>query len=1292
MKKLLLFLCFALSSLSLFGQNCSILAKANNIAPDKLCSPVIVNWNASYTGVNDNGTQVSIQYDWDDGTPIQIIPASTVGPGIFQTTTTHIYTSQGNVCNYHPQVTLMVNRVLCTSSTQEQIVTVWDDDNHNGGHMHINPTVYPICVGNGDNVRFQDLTQFNCVPPQENDVPNVFTRWIQWIYGTDITMTGIPVTINGNSQTFPYTAPIITLPGPVTGSGVWSDIMNVANDKLVGQYFQVTLRNWNYCNPYDDPNIPGLPVDLVNGDYAPVTTTAIILIVPYPDPTITPVGPFCLQNPLITLTAHDSGGTWTGNGVSRNRFNPSAAGVGVHIIKYTITNGSGCTATDQTTITVVPMPDATINPIPNLCILDSTIILSAHDTGGVWSGGGVVGNTFNPSIAGIGNHTITYSITDSNGCTDSDQKTVLVNAYPNATINPIPNMCMSNKIITLVAHDGGGTWSGNGVVGNTFNLSVAGVGTHMIKYVITNGSCINADSVNVSIYPTPDATIITPITNYCVNDAKVTLVAHDTGGIWIGDGIIGNIFDPLAAGIGIHTIGYEIINSFGCRDSDIITTVVVRAAPDATITPISNICMSIDTLTLVAHDFGGVWSGDGVIGNKFVPIIAGIGTHTIKYDINVSGCADVDQIDVTILPTPDATITPVKAICTGEPPITLMALDTGGVWLGDGMTKNIFDPVKAGVGIHEINYSIITSNGCRDSDKIEIQVDATPNAKISPMNNVCMSNLILPLLAHDFSGIWSGEGVIGNTFNPLIAGVGTHIIKYKIINTNCSDSDQISITVYPVPDATITPVDNMCINESRIALTSNDLGGVWTGAGLTGNLFDPKTAGLGNHIIIYDIVNSFGCRDSNHIAIKVMPVPNATITHVDTLCINNIAITLTVHDIGGIWSGAVSTNVFDPAKAGVGTHIIRYNITSFNGCSDSDKINIVVVPIPIVKITPVPILYLNGPIITLNATPINGLFSGEGVVGKTFNPRTAGLGIHIVQYQTIPDRFGCSSSDTIHIKVIMPLLPISNFEPDENGCSPLTVQFINNSLNATSYLWDFGDDVLSTEENPSHTYMTPGNYVVKLIASSIAGQSIHTGPIVVYQNPTAIFNVYPAEVTSNTQIVAFYNYSQYNAYQLWKFGDSETSIENNPWHKYLQEGSYNVTLIVTSSDGCIDSATLTTPIKVNFAIGKIIFPNAFIWNRSGPTGGYWTEGKVDDAVFRPRFENVIEYDLKIFNRWGVLIYESHELYKGWDGYFGSKPDGEGSSLAPQGVYVWKATGRFVDGKYFNQVGDVTFLH
>ena len=203
---------FLLISISavISGQDCRLLSKANNIIPDKLCSPVSVNWQVSYTGVNNAGTPVSIRYDWDNGTTV-ISSCNSDSSRSFSGNCQQLFIHQAVISaiiilRQH----LIVNGVVCTSSSQEQIVTVWDDDDHNGGDMHINPTVYPICLGNGADVRFQDLTQFNCVPPQERDNPNVNTRWIQWIYGTDITMTGIPVTVNGTPRIFPYSGPIIT--------------------------------------------------------------------------------------------------------------------------------------------------------------------------------------------------------------------------------------------------------------------------------------------------------------------------------------------------------------------------------------------------------------------------------------------------------------------------------------------------------------------------------------------------------------------------------------------------------------------------------------------------------------------------------------------------------------------------------------------------------------------------------------------------------------------------------------------------------------------------------------------------------------------------------------------------------------------------------------------------------------------------------------------------------------------------------------------------------------------------
>jgi len=119
-------------------------------------------------------------------------------------------------------------------------------------------------------------------------------------------------------------------------------------------------------------------------------------------------------------------------------------------------------------------------------------------------------------------------------------------------------------------------------------------------------------------------------------------------------------------------------------------------------------------------------------------------------------------------------------------------------------------------------------------------------------------------------------------------------------------------------------------------------------------------------------------------------------------------------------------------------------------------------------------------------------------------------------------------------------------------------------------------------------------------------------------------------VINNEQIVIFYSYSYFADNYLWNFGDDITSTEANPYHKYESPGVYTVSLNVSTSYGCTDSAALETPIVVEWKTGHINFPNVFKWNESGPTGGQWKEGVNDemDFVFRPFFENMIEYGNK----------------------------------------------------------------
>ena len=311
---LILFVVILFSTNS-FAQDCTYLSKANDIIPVGKCAPVDVDWEVVYRGVDDKGTgNIQIQYDWDDGNPVEIIDATLTNAANKEWTAlhSHIYPNTGNQCNYHPRATLIVNGVVCTSSVQEQIVTVWDTDDRNGGELAIDPKVYPICVGNDALFHFTDNSQWNCTPPDENDVINNEDRWVQWIYGTG-TSTILDAEVDGAVRAYPWSGSIEHVPGPVEGPiapyNTSLDIY-IPDHHPVGMFFEVTLRNWNVCNPYDDPDIPGEPADPIDGDYPPVVTTAMALIVGIPDASIQPVADVCESADPFLLIGADGGGQW----------------------------------------------------------------------------------------------------------------------------------------------------------------------------------------------------------------------------------------------------------------------------------------------------------------------------------------------------------------------------------------------------------------------------------------------------------------------------------------------------------------------------------------------------------------------------------------------------------------------------------------------------------------------------------------------------------------------------------------------------------------------------------------------------------------------------------------------------------------------------------------------------------------------------------------------------------------------------------------------------------------------
>ncbi len=172
----------------------------------------------------------------------------------------------------------------------------------------------------------------------------------------------------------------------------------------------------------------------------------------------------------------------------------------------------------------------------------------------------------------------------------------------------------------------------------------------------------------------------------------------------------------------------------------------------------------------------------------------------------------------------------------------------------------------------------------------------------------------------------------------------------------------------------------------------------------------------------------------------------------------------------------------------------------------------------------------------------------------------------------------------------------------------------------------------------------------------------------------------------NDERVRCFNLSQGATSYLWDFGDGDTSKVKEPFHRYMEEGVYDITLWAYSENGCTDVYKLSPAVTVE-PVGELRFASVFTPNKTGPiertdlpTGG--TE--VDMFFYPPIRQKVLNYKLQVFNRWGVLIFESHDIHTPWNGYY----QGE---LCPQGVYVWYCEGKYSNGKPFKMVGNVTLL-
>ncbi len=277
----------------------------------------------------------------------------------------------------------------------------------------------------------------------------------------------------------------------------------------------------------------------------------------------------CKGNSLTYMdmsTGSPTSWQWTFNGgfpaSHTGQFPPSILymSAGTFTTKLVVSNGFGLDSTTQT-ITVVTGPAPSFSGIPSInCINSNSYTINASPSGGTFSGPGMSGSTFSPSVAGVGTHSIRYNVSDAFGCTGSTQQVIRVDSLPAVSMNPPTSpVCLNDTSQTLSGVPSGGTFAGNGVSGTTFNPTTAGAGTHSITYSYTNptSGCSNTANRNITVNASPIATFLCPVDTICTTDAPFNLSGGSpAGGTYSGNGVTGISFDP---GAGSVVVGWNVL-------------------------------------------------------------------------------------------------------------------------------------------------------------------------------------------------------------------------------------------------------------------------------------------------------------------------------------------------------------------------------------------------------------------------------------------------------------------------------------------------------------------------------------------------------------------------------------------------------------------------------------------------------------------------------------------------------------------------------------------------------------
>lgn len=672
-------------------------------------------------------------------------------------------------------------------------------------------------------------------------------------------------------------------------------------------------------------------------------------------------------------------------------------------------------------------------------------------------------------------------------------------------------------------------------------------------------------------------------------------------------------------------------------------------------------------------DASGTWAdvdGSGALtGSNFNTAGVAAGTYHFTYTVN-GPCGSTDQatVAVELKAVPNApTITPVADVCVGANVQLTTPAVSGAVysWTGpNGFTSSLQNPLLSNVVVAQSGtYSLtVTVNGCTSAaGTVSFTVVPQPFAGTDGTDTLCNPGTILDLYSYLGAGYTTGGtwtdldasgAVTGGDFNTALVGAGTFRFKYEVTSPcGVSDDATVTITLNATPGTpVITPLAITC-EGATVQLTASAVTGAvysWTGPnGFTSSLQNPVLTNVAvNQSGQYDVtVTVNGCTSPvASVTLTISLLPNAGTDGTDTVCNNGSVIALDsylgTHDAGGTWtdldgSGALASGNFSTAGIAPGTYRFRYDVTSPCGAADDATVTITLNDIPAMPTVPTVAPVCVGQDVQLNANGVVGaVYSWTGPNGfasSLQNPLiTAATTAANGTYSVTVSLNGCSSPAAT-VVVTVKAIPDYTISGDAEICASqtttLTIEPVNFSAGDSfySFTWYNGTTLLA-ETSESLLVSDFGTYSVEVSN----GTCTTTKTFTVSVNTTP-FEVEPiAGCENSTYVIRVSNYSDIAdiASVVWTGPNGFTAT--GEWVDITGETPGTYTATVTQTGGCV----VTEQVVVETTICNI-------------PRGISPDGNMENDEFDLSYLDVKH--IKIFNRYGLEVYEKYDYKNEWHG-------------------------------------------